>query len=137
MTRADARLAQQLVGPLLDGLGSVLDDRGLDGVGAAWRPPRFRIGVGTCRAAPSEGNMESRWSGFPRVFFTGKAHPRARSRLVSVTRSPLQIPSPRVHVPLPFIPSCPGLSKVEQSTHTPLQRTVVAPRRDRLQAEAR
>ncbi len=40
------------------------------------------------------------------------------AELVNVTRSPLQIRSPRVHVPPSIIPSFPGLSKVEQSTHT-------------------
>ena len=48
----------------------------------------------------------------------GQRHTRGlEAELVNVTRSPLQIRSPRVHVPPSIIPSFPGLSKVEQSTH--------------------
>ena len=48
----------------------------------------------------------------------GQRHTRGlEAELVTVTRSPLQIRSPRVHVPPSIIPSFPGLSKVEQSTH--------------------
>ena len=147
MRRPGEALAQ-LVGPVLDGLGAVLDDRELDGVSA--RDLEADVVLAVCPVDSDEGgelghfflhgdlldlgsgrDMQSRAQrrqyGEPvkRLSLSvryGQRHTRGlEAELVNVTRSPLQVRSPRVHVPLRSSRVASGCPKWNSPPISPLQ----------------
>ena len=130
--------------------GSVLDDRELDGVGAGDLETDVVLAVGPVDSDEggelgrfflhgdlldlgSDRDMQSRAQrrqyGEPvkRLSLSvryGQRHTRGlEAELESVTRSPLQIRSPRVHVPLRSSRVAPGCPKWNSQPIKPLQRT--------------
>jgi hypothetical protein len=72
--------------------------------------------------------MESRWKRLSLSVRYGQRHTRGfEAELESVTRSPLQVRSPRVHVPLRSSRVAPGCPKWNSQPIKPLQRTAPIP----------
>ena len=145
----------QLMGPVLDGLGAVLDDRELDGVAACDLQADVVLSVGPVDADEggelghfflhgdlldlgSGRDMQSRAQrrqyGEPVKRLSlrtryGQRHTRGlEAELVNVTRSALQVRSPRVHVPLRSSRVVSGCPKWNSPPIRALQRTIALPR---------
>jgi hypothetical protein len=144
----------QLLGPVLDGLRAVLDHRELDGFGARDLQADIVLAVGPVDAdecgelgdfflhgdlldlgsgRDMQRRAQRRQYGEPVMAAVPECSLRARhtrgleSELVSVTRSALQVRSPRVHVPLRSSRVASGRPKWNSPPIKPLQQSNASP----------